>query len=137
MEHLYIDGTKLPANANKYSWVWKKSSEKNRQKTFGKVTALLGEMNETMLPFGVKFGTREEYAIPYPELIQEQYVKTIGLDPEKTVRGRGHRKTVEQRLYDKLSEYIEILKKYAENIKICGEKSYSYSMTDNDATFIG
>ncbi len=136
MEHLYIDGTKLPANANKYSWVWKKSSEKNRQKTFGKVTALLSEMNETLLPFGVKFGTREEYTIPYLELIQEQYVKIIGLDPKKAVRGRGHRKTAAQRLYDKLSEYIEKLKKYAENIKICGEKRNSYSKTDNDATFM-
>ena len=136
MEHLYIDGTKLPANANKYSWVWKKSSEKNRQKTFEKVTVVLGEMNETLQPFGVKFGTREEYEIPYLELIQEQYVKTIGFDPEKAVRGRGHRKTTEQRLYDKLCEYIEKLKKYAENIKICGEKRNSYSKTDNDATFM-
>ncbi len=27
-EHIYIDGTKIEANANKYSWVWKKSSIK-------------------------------------------------------------------------------------------------------------
>ena len=25
-EHVYIDGSKIVANANKYSWVWKKSS---------------------------------------------------------------------------------------------------------------
>ncbi len=24
MDHVYIDGTKITANANKYSWVWKK-----------------------------------------------------------------------------------------------------------------
>ena len=35
-EHLFIDGTKIEANANKYSWVWKKSSMKNRDKTFKK-----------------------------------------------------------------------------------------------------
>jgi len=34
MEHIYIDGTKITANANKYSWVCKKNSLKNRQKTF-------------------------------------------------------------------------------------------------------
>lgn len=28
LDHVYIDGTKLAANANKYSWVWKKSSVK-------------------------------------------------------------------------------------------------------------
>lgn len=25
IEHTYIDGTKIEANANKYTWVWKKS----------------------------------------------------------------------------------------------------------------
>ena len=30
LSHLYIDGTKLEANANKYSWVWKKATEKSR-----------------------------------------------------------------------------------------------------------
>ena len=29
LEHIYIDGTKLEANANKYSWVWKNSSIKH------------------------------------------------------------------------------------------------------------
>ena len=41
MNHLYIDGTKISANANKYSWVWKKSCVKNRDKVFPKVTVLL------------------------------------------------------------------------------------------------
>ena len=30
LNHVYIDGTKIEANANKYSWVWKKSCEKNQ-----------------------------------------------------------------------------------------------------------
>ena len=29
-EHTYIDGTKIEANANKYTWVWKKSCITNR-----------------------------------------------------------------------------------------------------------
>ena len=28
LNHVYIDGTKISANAGKYSWVWKKSCEK-------------------------------------------------------------------------------------------------------------
>ncbi|OPJ65069.1 transposase [Clostridium oryzae] len=30
LNHLYIDGSKFEANANKYSWVWKKATEKSR-----------------------------------------------------------------------------------------------------------
>ena len=136
LNHVYIDGTKLTANANKYSWVWKKSSVKNRQKTFDKVTALLNEMNPMLVTHGVKFGVREEYAIEYLEQIMTQFVSLTGFDPRGKVKGRGHRKSAEQRMYDKLAEYTEKLKKYAEHIRICGEDRNSYSKTDHDATFM-
>ena len=136
LNHVYIDGTKITANANKYSWVWKKSSVKNRQKTFDKVTVLLEEMNQMIVTHGVKFGVRKEYAIEYLEEIQTQFVSLTGFDPQSIVRGRGHHKTVEQRLYDKLAEYTDKLKKYAEHIRICGEDRNSYSKTDHDATFM-
>ena len=128
--------TKITANANKYSWVWKKSSVKNRDKTFRKVTALLEEMNQLIVTHGVKFGVREEYAIEYLEEIQEQFVSLTGFDPQTKVRGRGHHKSIEQRLYDSLAGYTEKLKKYAEHIRICGEDRNSYSKTDPDATFM-
>lgn len=136
MNHLYIDGTKLVANANKYSWVWKKSSVRNRNKTFEKITMLLQEINETIACRCVKFGIRTEYAIEYLEQITEQYAKLMDLHPETVVRGRGHHKSVEQRYYDKLVEYTDKLKKYAEHIRICGEERNSYSKTDNSATFM-
>lgn len=41
-----IDGTKITANVNKYSWVWKKGSVKNRDKVFNKITELLNEINK-------------------------------------------------------------------------------------------
>ena len=72
----------------------------------------------------------------YLEQIQQQYVKLCGFDPKASVRGRGHHKTIEQRQYDKLSEYISRLKKYAAHIKICGNDRNSYSKTDHDATFM-
>ena len=135
INHIYIDGTKIAANANKYSWVWKKSSVKNRKKTFDKVTVLLDEINKTLIYHGVKFGLREEYAIEYLEEISEKYAELCNINPDVIVRGRGHHKTTEQRNYDKLNEYIEKLKKYAEHISICGEDRNSYSKTDNGATF--
>ena len=135
VNHVYIDGTKIAANANKYSWVWKKSSVKNRKKTFDKVTVLLDEINKTLIYHGVKFGLREEYAIEYLEEISVKYAELCNINPDVIIRGRGHHKTTEQRNYDKLNEYIEKLKKYAEHISICGEDRNSYSKTDSGATF--
>ena len=38
LQHLYIDGSKFEANANKYSWVWKKATEKSRYRLFCKIS---------------------------------------------------------------------------------------------------
>ena len=88
LEHIYIDGTKLVANANKNSWVWKKSCIRNRNKTFEKITLLLQEINESIACMGVKFGIRTEYAIEYMEQITEQYAHLFNLHPETVVRGK-------------------------------------------------
>ena len=48
LQHLYIDGSKFEANANKYTWVWKKTTEKSRYRLFAKITELLADMNETL-----------------------------------------------------------------------------------------
>ena len=40
LEHTYIDGTKIEANANRYTWVWKKSCTKNRGKVFEKIQGI-------------------------------------------------------------------------------------------------
>ena len=83
------------------------------------MTALLEEMNQFIVTYGVKFGVREEYAIEYLEEILTQFVSLTGFDPQTKVRGRGHRKSAEQKLYDQLVEYTEKLKKYAEHSHIC------------------
>lgn len=63
LEHVYIDGTKIEANANKYTWVWKKSCITNRNKVFCKITELIEKMNkEELMLLEVKFEIRTEYA---------------------------------------------------------------------------
>ena len=136
LNHIYIDGTKILANANKYSWVWKKSCIKNRQKVFEKLTELLGEINDLIVYQGVKFEIRSEYAIEYLEQIEMEYIKLTGIEIRNFVKGSGRRKAKKQKLYEKLSEYKERLKKYAAHVKICGEERNSFSKTDKDATFM-
>ena len=136
LSHIYIDGTKIVANANKYSWVWKKSSIKYRQNVFNKITGLLKEINASLAYLNVEFEYRAEYAVEYMEQITRQYVNLTDIDPKSIDRGRGRRKTPEQRNYDKLVEYTKSLKKYAIQINTCGEHRNSYSKTDNDATFM-
>lgn len=44
-EQYFVDGTKMEANANKYSFVWKKSTEKNKAKLQENVKAMLDEVD--------------------------------------------------------------------------------------------
>ena len=137
LQHTYIDGTKIEANANRYTWVWKKSCTKNRQKVFDKISVLIDAMNQDTLGYlGVKLEKREEYAIDYVSELLAMYKETTGLDEDSFVSGRGHRKGIQQRQYQELQEYQERLKTYARHIEICGEERNSYSKTDHGATFM-
>lgn len=40
LQHLCINGSRFETNANKYSWVWKKATEKSRYLLFDKITKL-------------------------------------------------------------------------------------------------
>ena len=137
LNHAYIDGTKLEANANRYTWVWKKTCIKNRDKVFIKLSELINEMNEQVLNlFGVKFETRDEYAVEYIEDMLEKYINITALDTTSFVSGKGCRKSLYQKQYQKMLEYMERLKAYANHIEICGDSRNSYAKTDHDATFM-
>ena len=137
LEHAYIDGSKIEANANRYTWVWKKSCTKNREKVFDRISLLIDAMNLEVLGYsGVKLEKREEYAIDYVSELLEMYKRGTNLDESTFVSGRGHRKSIQQKQYQELQGYLERLKTYARHIEICGEDRNSYSKTDHDATFM-
>ena len=51
------------------------------------------------------------------------------------VYGKGRRKTVYQRHFEKIKEYYDKLEEYENHLIICGERN-SCSKTDVDATFM-
>ena len=136
MQHIYIDGTKLEANASKYSWVWRKGTEKLRYKLFGRVTALLNEINEEISYAGVHIETGTEYTPEQLEEVAERYADLTGIEAEGTGNGHKRRKTEQQRYYEKLVTFAKKLNEYTEKLSICGPERNSYSKTDHDATFM-
>lgn len=44
----YIDGTKIEANANKYTFVWKKSTQTNQHKLDVKARSILREAERVL-----------------------------------------------------------------------------------------
>lgn len=136
LQHLYIDGSKFEANANKYTQVWKKAAEKFRYKLYEKITAEIEEINAEIAWSGVQITTNPEYVPDYLNEIVEQLVLLWELDTSTFVYGSGKRKSKEQRHYEHLTTFCQKLQEYIQKIEICGPNRNSYSKTDNSATFM-
>ena len=44
----YIDGTKIESKANKYTFVWRKTVERNRERLMKKIEVLLGQIDDVI-----------------------------------------------------------------------------------------
>lgn len=84
LDHLYIDGTKLEADANKYSWVWKKATITARNRLFAKITKLFDEINEELQWAALDLKEYPEYT---PDYLRDQLDCLAGLwkNRQKTV----------------------------------------------------
>ncbi len=136
LRHVYIDGTKIEANANKYTFVWKKTALKSIYKTFAKITSLLELINKDIAFDTLKFTTNTEYDVNQVAKFLESIKAIYKLDKTNFVSGKGHRKTLGQRYYQNMSKYYDKLVECSVKIKICGDNRNSYSKTDHDATFM-
>lgn len=123
--NIFIDGTKIEANANRYTFVWAKTVEKNLQKLNAKINRELPELCE-------KYGLSNTSSLVD---IVEFLLQTRNLLGIEFVYGRGKHKTDIQRDYDRLYEYLERINRYHKSQIILGTRK-SYSKTDLDATFM-
>lgn len=124
-KNLFVDGTKIEAYANKYTFVWKKTIEKNLKKLSQKIETFLPIMSERY-GFG-EFVTIEEC---YESLLRRaQWIELA------FASGKGKRKTQLQRDIETIKEYIDKKKEYFSHLGKCGNRN-SYSKTDIDATFM-
>ena len=123
---VYIDGTKIEANANKYKFVWK--PVKFHIKLDVKIKKLLSEMGFTIDNSKELISSKKVY-----DCIQE-YSKNNNIDVNNIPNGRGKKLTIEQKKYKQGYEYLIKLLEYEEKERICGENRNSYFKTDHDAT---
>ena len=132
MATVFIDGTKIEANANKYTFVWKKGTEKQREKLNAKVAEQLpGLLANT----GIKCRLPEAIAVRHLKKIRKKLYAQKQAEGTAFVHGTGKRKTPVQRAIETVDGWIEKYKRYTRDIHICGDRN-SYCKTDHDATFM-
>ena len=132
LKAVFIDGTKIEANANKYSFVWKKAQVKKLTKLNERIKTELPDMLEKA---GIHFHVRETMQLRHLKKLMKQLKAKVKETEAKFVYGKGKHKSVLQRLVEKVEDWISKYKQYIADIHICGDRN-SYSKTDHDATFM-
>lgn len=131
-EAAFVDGTKIEANANKYSFVWKKATAKKADKLLKRIHE---ELPTKLKEVGIRFHVPEKIAVRQLKKLRKRIHVRIEADGIAFVSGKGKRKTPLQRLSEWVDQCLGKLKQYTNDIHICGNRN-SFSKTDHDATFM-
>ncbi|MBB3111487.1 transposase [Paenibacillus phyllosphaerae] len=135
LEHYFVDGTKIEANANRYTFVWGKAVVRHKMKLQEKVQSLFAtiekaEKQEEAALNGLDLCELGEAAAITSEKL-DQAVKQLEAKLDKKPKDKPLKKAV--RLVRK--DLLPRLQKYEEQQQILGTRN-SYSKTDHDATFM-
>lgn len=132
----FLDGTKFQANANKYTFVWKRAVMKYLNRMQLKITESINDLNDhILLRYGKEFDIKEKYT-PKDILEIMDWLMAVAKAENIEFKEKSDRKKHPiQRFYNEFIEYETRMLVYLEKIEICGDRN-SYSKTDNDATFM-
>lgn len=140
LEHYFLDGTKIEANANKYKWVWAKSTAHYKERLQDKIDELLVKIEAE------NEAEQEEYGDKDLEEMGGGNKRGGGGMNSETLETRIERlnERLAEVMKDKKTakamrtlqeEHLPRLKKYEQQEQVLAGRK-SYAKTDHDATFM-
>jgi len=127
---LYTDGTKIEANANRYSFVWGKAIKTSRER----ISRQLDDLWKYALTLAAS-ELDDSDPSGFKKITSEKVNKTIDAIND-ALKDKAVDKEVRQKLNYAKKKWPAALDKYEEQEKIIGNNRNSYSKTDTDATFM-
>ncbi|TWO32199.1 IS1182 family transposase [Seonamhaeicola sediminis] len=129
LKDIYVDGTKIEANANRYTFVWGKSIKTSRERIKKQLKELWSHVEKVY---------KDEQHIPNTpdfEAIDAEKVEATINQINDALQGREVDKKVRQKLNYAKKNWPTNMAKYQKQEAILKERN-SYSKTDPDATFM-
>jgi transposase len=130
IDEIYTDGTKMEANANRYTFVWKKSIQTNKEK--------MKKQLSDIWQYAQHIADDEDKMPEPPDFteIDSQKVKATVDQLNKTLACKENvNKKVKAKLRYITKNYPQTIDRYEQQEAILGQRN-SYSKTDPDATFM-
>ena len=130
IEEVYTDGTKIEANANKYTFVWKKAIQTNKEK-MKKSLAEIWQYAQSI--------AKAEDNLPEPPDFTDIDTEKVQATVDKLNAVLADKPDLDKKVKAKLSyvsrEYPAKIAQYESKEAILGNRN-SFSKTDTDATFM-
>lgn len=142
-EALFIDGTKIQADANIYSFTWKKAIERYDKKLNDKVSELYEELIQSKVTLAISEeslktaeGIEEIIDALDTELVTvEEKITTEKSIPKGGSKHKRRRRLLKKQLKRCTTDFLPRKKRYEEATTIFNGRN-SFSKTDTDATFM-
>ena len=131
----YIDGTKIESKANKYTFVWRKTVEKNRERLLKKIKVLLSQIDDVI----VQDKTPDMETVSFtPSMLTEladELRSTLEQTSEPSTKEEKATARERRRQLKELEAHCDKLQEYDNHMKTLDGRN-SYSKNDPDATFM-
>jgi len=129
IQEIYVDGTKIEANANRYTFVWANSIKKSKER----IRQQINELWECAQKIAGEEEGQEEPE-DFKEIDPEKIRQTIEKIDE-LLKDKPASKKIKQKLNYGKKNWPKNLQKYQRQEETLGQRN-SYSQTDEDATFM-
>ena len=131
----YIDGTKMESKANKYTFVWRKTVEKNRAKLQDKIRVLLQQIDEVIAQDKAAEAERVEFTTDTLNTFIGELKDALAAKPEPADKEQKKQHREKKKQLKELEKHRDKLNEYDSRLEQMGERN-SMSKTDPDATFM-
>jgi transposase len=128
----YVDGTKIEANAQKNTFVYKKRIINARKRMYGSISDEIRCLNQA---YGYDYALKKAYCAQEVWYIVQYLMEVMVHEKIEICYGTGKRKSAFQKHYDLLMKYAMKLDEYEYWLFVIGDRR-SCSKTDLDATFM-
>ena len=131
----YIDGTKIESKANKYTFVWRKTVEKNRAKLQEKIHVLLGQIDDVIAQDKAAETDKVDFTPETLTSLITELQDSLSAEPKPTDKEHKKQQREKKKQIKELEKHRDKLGEYDGRLEQIGERN-SMSKTDPDATFM-
>jgi transposase len=135
LEHYFVDGTKIEANANRYTFVWGKAVVNQKAKLQEKVQTLFATIEEAEKQEEQDRGGQDLIELGEASSLTSDKLEAAVQQLEAKLQAKPEDKPLRKAVSTLRKDLLPRLQKYEAQQEILGGRN-SYSKTDPDATFM-